>query len=320
LPRNLGLLYLLGLGVGAASAGTSAMTYGRIIAARFDRGLGTAFGLMSCGTGLAGVVGPRCMQAIIDSQGWRVAFPAAGLLSLLTIPIAYRWLDREPLKRSGLGAGQFEPEPEATGYTLGASIRMPIFWVLAAGTVLYGICAGGLTTNLIPYLTSAGLSRAHAASVMGLLGLATIVGRFASGFLIDRFRLNAGLVMMMVLTLQGANFALIGTTSTTLMLLTLPIYGLTIGAEVDCVSYCTAKLFGRRWFSSVFAVAGFAMMYVGTGLGPMLFSAVREAAGSYTVAIYVWSALAAGAIPLFAIIAQSIARRHSNSAVLAAAL
>ena len=61
------------------------------------------------------------------------------------------------------------------------AVRLPVFWVLAAGTVLYGLCAGGMAVNLIPYLTSEGISRTEAATALGLLGVSTMAGRFLTG-------------------------------------------------------------------------------------------------------------------------------------------
>lgn len=303
LPRALPLLYLSGLVIGVTSVGTSAITYGRVIAARFDRGMATAFGIMSGGIGLSAVIGPRLMQATIDAQGWREAFLVAGTAPLLVLPAAWFWLRRREATGARVGAVVLDQ----VGHSLRSAARLPVFWILALGTILYGLCAGGMTVNLIPYLTSEGLSRPEAATALGLLGVSTMIGRFGTGVLIDRFRLNAGMFMTAALVIQAMTFLLLALTSTQFMLLAIPIFGLTIGAEADCIAYSTAKLFGRRAFSSIFSVVGHAMLYIGTGVGPVLFSVTRDVAGGYVFALYVWCAIAFAAVPLFLLIRHAIA-------------
>ncbi|MBD7939813.1 MFS transporter [Brevundimonas guildfordensis] len=303
LPPILPLLYLSGFAVGAAAVSVSGITLGRIIAGLFDKGMATAFGLMSCGIGLSAALGPRLMQATIDAEGWRLAFLAAGVAPLLVLPVAWRWLRARP-SRQGAQPGVVREE---AGHTLRTVVGLPVFWVLGIGTVLYGLCAGGMAVNLIPYLTSEGVSRADAATVLGLLGLSTMAGRFLTGVLIDRFQLNAGLFMTGALIVQAAAFAVLALTSTQYMVVAILVFGLTMGAEADCVAYSTAKLFGRRAFSAIFGVVGYAMLYIGTGVGPVLFSVVRHMTDSYASALYVWAAIAAAGIPLFLIVSRALA-------------
>ncbi|WEK39988.1 MAG: MFS transporter [Candidatus Brevundimonas colombiensis] len=308
LPPILPLLYLSGFSIGVASVGTSAITYGRIIAGLFNRGMATAFGLMSCGIGLSAGFGPRLMQAVMDDQGWRTAFLLAGIAPLLVLPAAWFWLK---VRASGGVSGRVLDQ---VGHTLKTAVRLPVFWVLAAGTVLYGLCAGGMAVNLIPYLTSEGISRTEAATALGLLGVSTMAGRFLTGVAIDHFQLNAGLFMVGAVIIQTGAFALLGLTSTQYMLIAIPIFGLTMGAEADCVAYITAKLFGRRAFSSIFGIVGHAMLYLGTGAGPVLFSIARDITGGYSSALYIWAGIAFSAVPLFLIVSRAIATGRTFAA------
>lgn len=308
LPPVLSLLYLSGFAVGVASVGTSAIIYGRIITGLFNRGMATAFGIMSCGIGLSAGFGPRLMQAVMDDQGWRTAFLVAGAAPLLVLPAAWFWL------KGRASDGATGPVLDQVGHTLKSAIRLPVFWVLGVGTILYGLCAGGMAVNLIPYLTSEGMTRADAAAALGLLGGATMAGRFLTGVVIDRFQLNAGIFMTGAVIVQAGAFALLGLTSTQYMLFAILIFGLTMGAEADCVAYSTAKLFGRRAFSSIFGVVGHAMLYVGTGAGPVLFSAARDMTGGYSSALYIWALIACSAVPLFLIISRAIATGRTLAA------
>jgi len=293
LTKDLTGFYVGALALGAIGAGTSAITYGRVVNSRFDLGLGTALGLMSVGLGLGAVFGPRLMQAIIDSFGWRQAFAALALLPLAVLPLLVAWL------REGSSATGRELV-SSDGATRGEAMRRSVFWVLAAGTILYGVCVGGVSVNLIPFLTSDGLSRADAASAAGLFGAATVVGRLFGGMIIDRARVHVAILLAIVLVAEAAAFVMLGLGGGTYLIPALLVFGVSVGAEADGLAYCTIKIFGRRCFGSIYAVLGIVMLYIGTGIGPVLFNATRDWLGSYQLAFYVWAGLALMAAPLFA--------------------
>lgn len=292
------LLYAGGFSIGAIGAATSAITYGRVVSGLFDRGLGTALGLMSTGIGLGAVTGPRAMQAIIDAYGWRWAFAFEAILPLVILPLLLLWL-KERRDRLSQGEGTAAP-----GCTRAQAMRMPVFWIMSFGAILYGICVGGVSVNLIPYLTSEGLSRADAAAAAGLFGGATVIGRLSGGVVIDRVRFHAAHLMAIVLLAEGMSFVLLGAYGTLFVLLAIPVFGLAVGAEADCLAYCTVKIFGRRYYSSIFGVLGIVMLYLGTGIGPVIFSATRDYFSDYRQAFFIWSLLALIAAPVFAWVAR----------------
>ncbi len=296
---RLWLFYSGGFALGVIGAATSAITYGRVVSSLFDRGLGTALGLMSTGIGLGAVTGPRAMQAIIDAYGWRWAFAVEAILPLAILPLLFLWL------KEGQGrAATDSSRSDAEGISRARAMRMPVFWILSLGSILYGVCVGGVSVNLIPYLTSEGLTRSDAAAAAGLFGAATVIGRLGGGMIIDRVRIHAARLMALILVGEGLAFIVLGAYGTTFLLLSIPVFGLAVGAEADCLAYCTVRIFGRRCFSSIFGVLGIMMLYLGTGVGPILFSATQDYFSSYQTAFFAWSGIAFIAAPLFASVAR----------------
>ena len=295
---RLSQLYAGGFAIGVISIATGAITYGRVVSSLFDRGLGSALGLMSAGIGLAAVTGPRAMQAIIDAYGWRWGFAVEAVLPLAILPLLLVWL-KERRNRTGIDSNSTEAE----GISRPEAMRMPVFWILSLGAILYGVCVGGVSVNLIPYLTSEGLTRADAAAAAGLFGIATVTGRLAGGIIIDRVRIHAAVLMAIVLVGEGLAFIVLGTNGTTFLLLAIPVFGLAVGAEADCLAFCTLRIFGHRCFSSIFGVLGIMMLYLGLGVGPILFSSTRDYFSSYSAAFFVWGGIAFVAAPIFASVA-----------------
>lgn len=291
---TLPLYYLSGFAIGAAVSGTSAITYGRIVNSLFSSGLGTALGIMSTGIGASAIIGPRVMQEIIDAYGWRTAFYVLAAFPLIFLPLLAAWL-REG-HRGQLIANR---SPKGEGFTLAGAIRMPVFWVLSVGSLLYGICVGGVTVNLMPFMATEGISRANAASALGLFGLATVSGRLLTGMIIDRVRIHAAILMAIVLAAEALAFVLLAHGSMPVMLMALAVFGFAVGAEADCLAYCTSRIFGKRNYGSIFGMLGIVMLYIGTGVGPVLFSLGQETFGGYVKAFNIWAAMALLAVPIF---------------------
>lgn len=275
--------YVSGAAIGIAVAGIGGITFGRIVSTLFERGLGTALGLMSTGVGLAAVFGPRSMQAIIDGYGWRVALAVEAGLIVVLLPLIARWLTSTTASSAVLtGEGQ----------TLAQAVRRPVFWLLALGTLLYGLAVAGVSVNLMPYLADQGMTRAAAAGAVGLFGAATVAGRLMTGIIIDKAPIHAAAIIAIVLVMEAGAFVALALLGTAVLAPALFAFGFAVGAEVDCLAYLIARFFGRRHFSSLFGMLGIVALYIGTGTGPAFYNLTREALGAYPPALVVWAVMA----------------------------
>src|ERR1700741_735395 len=90
LTRHLWHYYALAFLWGPATAGTSALTFGKVISNWFDRSRGLALSILACGSGLGGVVIPPFAQSLIAHYGWREAYflLRLSILTVGAIPVA----------------------------------------------------------------------------------------------------------------------------------------------------------------------------------------------------------------------------------------
>jgi hypothetical protein len=104
--------------------------------------------------------------------------------------------------------------------------------------------------------------------------------------------------MALAMSALTVAYLLIGYSPLVGMAVGLAIFGFFLGAEVDCLAYCTVRLFGRRAFGSIYGVLGLCMLHVGIGGGPVIFSATATRLQSYPTTFAIWSliALAGGAV------------------------
>ena len=287
--------------VGATSLTVSAIIGGRLISRYFDRGLGTALGLMSSGIGLGAIFGPSILQRLVDAHSWQFGYQVMAAATFIAWPILW-FLTIPPaaeVKRT-------EAAAPAIGFTLKEALAKPLFWAMAVGSLAFGVAIAGPAVNMVGFLTSTGMTRAFAAGLMGGYGLFTFAGRTLTGIAIDRIPMHIGKVMTLVMTVMGASFLLIGFGGQVGILAGIAVLGFFVGAETDCLSYCTVRVFGRRAFGSIYAVLGIVMLYIGTGTGGFLFaSTVGAMGGSYHVAFAVWAGIAALSGGLFLVAARA---------------
>jgi predicted MFS family arabinose efflux permease len=74
------------------------------------------------------------------------------------------------------------------GMTFREGIGSAAFYKLGIAGMLFAFAVIGLIMHFIPILQDRGVTRMGAASIAGLVGLSSIVGRLGTGLLLDRYR------------------------------------------------------------------------------------------------------------------------------------
>jgi MFS family permease len=118
-----------------------------------------------------------------------------------------------------------------------------------------------------------------AASIAGLIGLASIAGRLGTGILIDRFRADRVATIVFLLPALAALLLLSGGSAAVFSLAAL-IVGLSMGAELDIIIYLSTRHIGLKRFGVLFAML-LVGLSIGTGLGPIVAGAFFDHFGTY---------------------------------------
>jgi MFS family permease len=284
------IFYAIAFTAGVVGTGLSQVTYARVITSRFNAGRGSALGIMSAGVALSSIVGPRLMQIIIDSRGWRTGFLFLAGTTLVAWPVMGRWLKiRDPGTAKKLGG-------QVPGYELLDVIRRPPFWILCVGFLLSCV-ALGTAASLVPFFTHNGISRANAANLMGLFGVSSLVGRIVFGYAIDRFHVASAFAFTTFL--QSCTMVMLWVVRTDYAVMTIIVLGFSIGGEVACGSYAVARYFGLRAFGQIFGWL-YIPCAIGAGIAPPIFNWLFELTGNYDRSFQVFAALGFVAAALFA--------------------
>ena len=290
---RLWMMYAIAVFVGCVGTGTTAVTYARAVNSWFAAGRGTALGFTSAGIGLTSMVTPYLLQAVIINYGWRYGALAMAGLALVTVPIVYLWLYE---RRSARPVAAVRPV-EVFGDTRAMAMRRPVFWLIACGYLATCLANGGIMTYLVSFLIDAGLTNTQAAAYAGLLGLASMFGRLAGGFIIDR--LHFALVCGGLLFAQALACTALGMHQIALAPFLIFVIGFALGVEVDCMTYSTARYYGMRAFSEICGILGL-MGGIGLGFGAVIFGKLAATEGRYSTAFFACAILVALGACLFA--------------------
>ncbi len=245
---------------------------------------GLASGLASAGIGLGTVVLPLLASAMIATLDWRVALRllAGGVLVLGLVATGLL----KPAPVAGAVAGG--PPKMPTGATLGQALRDKRFWWF------YLFTFTAAPTMFIPFAhvsasaRDIGINEASAVGLVGLIGIGSLIGRFAIGALADRF--GRALTLTLAQVSMGSSYLLWMVAGGYPALAVFALWiGLSYGGIVSLMPAICMDLFGARAVSGIIGTL-YSGAAVGNLLGPVLAGAVFDRFGSYQPVF--WACLA----------------------------
>lgn len=255
----------------------------------FPRNVGTAIGIASAGigVGIAGLV--PLTQILIGAVGWRWTFRILALLIAGWVMPASYWLIRNPVSlEAPVTPRTSAAAPPARDWTLALAIRDGRFWALAGVFYTGNIVTQMLLVHQVAYLVDHGVSALAAASVAGLVGAASIVGKLLWGWLSDRNGREVAYSLSFVCTLASVGAL---TLAGRLPDSALPyVYGLLIGmgyaGTAPVTPAAASDLFGGRGFSTIFGTLH-TVLSMGTATGAWGAGLIFDRTGTYSIALWV---------------------------------
>jgi MFS family permease len=260
----------------------------------FQDRLGLALGIVSSGVGVGMLVVVPLTQLLIDAWGWRTAYRVLAVVCVLWIvPSSLTLLRRAgertpaPLPAAARAGGR----TAASTVGLAEAMRGEPFWLMCAAFFFGNVCSQTLHVHQVAYLVDHGVAAMAAASVVGVVGAASIVGKTGGGWLSDRIERE--------LVYVGGIAIMVGAVAALVALAAAPapwaIYGyavlLGLGYSVTASLTPTmvADRFGGPHFGTIVGM-GLLGAAAGSALGPWLAGYLFDRTGSYFIAF----AIAAG--------------------------
>ena len=295
LSSRIGSLWSLYMMVGVlAAAGVCAVSWipsGALIARWFAERRGSMMGLAFSGMG-AGVlaIGPLS-QWLIAGHGWRAAYLVLGLGALgVLVPLIWLGVRDAPVVATPVpgGARGPTPRPANAGREVGEALRTRAFWALFFAYLCTPLAVFSVVTHQVAFAVDHGFPRLFVASIFGLTGLLSVVGRIGFGVAADRIGRATSATISYGCTGVG-----------TLCLLGLEVwphvaalyayaffFGLGFGARGPIITAMAAQFFPGRRFGVIYGILSVGNG-IGGGIAPWFGGVVHDLTGSYRAAFLI---------------------------------
>ena len=244
---------------------------------------GLAGGIASSGVGAGTLLVPLLVAMAMGTMPWREAMRVLALGVLVLGLLAAALLKRAPATMA-TGAGG-----SATGLTLREALRTSTFRWFYLATVLASPVMFIPFAHVSASARDLGLSEALAVGLVGLIGVGSLVGRFAIGLVADRLGRAQTLVLMQLS--MGASYLLWAAAGGHVLLVFFALwFGLSYGSIVSLLPAICMDYFGGKSVASVVGTL-YSGAALGNLLGPVLAGAVFDHSGHYLGVMAVCGAL-----------------------------
>jgi MFS family permease len=262
----------------------------------YQERLGLSIGIISSGVGVGMLLVVPLTQLLIDAFGWRAAFRVLAVLSVVWIVPSSLWLmkarthENRGQTPTAENRGQTPTRKKRTSgsdpdfLTLKGAMRTQAFWLLVAAFFFGNICSQTLHVHQVAYLVDHGLEAIVAASVVGVVGLASIAGKTGGGWLSDRIDrelvyvggiaiMAASALVLLALGAAPTRWAAYG-------------YAVLLGLGYSVTAAITPAMMSDRFSGPHFgSIIGIGLMgsAAGSAVGPWLAGELFDLTHSYTL-------------------------------------
>jgi MFS family permease len=281
---------MVGIGSGASAVGMAAAVANRW----FARRNGLAMGLLTAANAAGQLIFLPVLAMLAERYGWRGVSVTVTLVIAAAVPVVALLLPESPAD-VGLGPYGGEAVPLARAQHLGNPFAAAVgalsrashsmdFWLLTASFAVCGLSTNGLiNTHLIAYCADRGISQIAGADILAALGVFSLIGATASGWMCDRF--NPRILLFWYYGLRGLSLIVIPFTQFDAVSLSIfsVFYGLDWVATGPATFALANEVFGRRDTPVIIAWI-FAGHQIGGALAAFGAGAVRSVTGDYLLA------------------------------------
>ena len=297
MTTTLGLVFAIGVlaagGAGLAGPSVLLAATARLVPPA-KRGIAT--GIVNAGGSFGQFIFVPIAQGITAIAGWAIAIQSMAAIVLLALPAA--WILRGGASQTAAAANASTtgaPAPaETTRAAIARALHTPGYLLLAAGFFVCGFHVAFIATHLPGVVAACQLPPAVGAWALAVVGLFNIVGSFAIGWAVGRWRMKSLLSLIYAARAVAVLLFLLAPKTEAVVLVFAAVIGVTYLSTVPPTAGLVAKFFGTAHMATLF---GFVMLshQIGGFLGAWLGGKAFEWTGSYDWMWYADIVLAAGA-------------------------
>ncbi len=259
---------------------------------------GTALGITVAGIGIGTLALAPFAQFLISRFDWRTSYLViAGILLVIGLPIS-RLMRLNPSEKGLLPDGVKEIVEGSKhnslsfmiDFTPKQAIKTKAFWLLFVVCALLVFTVQLVMVHLKAYATDVDITPMVAATILGFVGGASVLGRIVMGSASDKIGRKASFLIACLLLAVMMLWLLKARQPWQFYLFSV-IFGFGYGSWVPLFPAITADWFGTKYHGTIY---GMIMLASGIGgaIGSVLGGYVSDTMGSYDIAIVIGAAMA----------------------------
>ena len=266
------LVYGLGVGLGI---GSYLVPLNAATGAWFEKHRTLALGVNTVGIGLGTLILVPVAEWLIRTAGWRSAFEAMGIGSVLVFALVALVSFKPPTPLAPLSVSISAVK---------RAVRRSEFWRLYFAGFFMSVALFIPFVFVVQYAKEQGISSSSAAFLITSLGVGSVLGRLGLG--VVGIRVGALCLILMCFAIQPLSYViwLVAGSNYILLLLFAALLGVGYGGFVALSPVAVVGIFGLEGFGGVLGVQ-YTSAGLGALVGPIGAGAIIDATGSYTVAI-----------------------------------
>jgi MFS family permease len=261
----------------------------------FVKRRGTALGIAVAGIGIGTMALAPLAQFLISQFGWRTSYLIIAVLLLIIVLPVSRLMRLNPSEKGLLPYGVEEvgggSDNSLTGtrdFTVREAVREKVFWILFMIGAFHIMAVQTIMLHLKTCATDVGIPSMVAATILGVVGGASVLGRIAIGSISDRIgrkqAYSIALLLMAIMMLwllkarQPWEFYLFSA-----------IFGFGYGGCVPLPAAIIGDWFGTKSHGGILGVLSLGGVLA--GIGPWMAGHIFDVTGSYDSAFIVAAAM-----------------------------
>ena len=261
----------------------------------FIRKRGLAFSVSSIGVSAGTIAMAPLVGYVVKVYGWQAGFILMGVCVLVIGVVLSQWFmgktrpEDYGLLPDGGGGTERGGDPISDGAlrfepSLDQVLRDSRFWILVVCYSLAVMAEMSALVHQVAYAQDLKIDKVAAASSLGIIGMASILGRLFFGWLIDRISDAKYASAISFLLMAAGMFLLVKTTSVTMLFAYALLFGFAYGSTAVMMPFLLADRFGRYVLGSAYGVLTFFSAGIGGGAGPIIAGYIYDLTGSYNSA------------------------------------
>ena len=285
------------IAIGVLAAGGAGMAGPSVLMAATTRLIppekrGMATGIVNAGGSFGQFLFAPIAGAISTAAGWAVALQSLAVMTLLALPAA--WVLRGNSMQAASATGATPAKKVGTREAVSRALADRSYRLLCAGFFVCGFHVAFIATHLPGVVAACGLPATVGAWSIGVIGLFNIIGSFAMGWAVGRWRMKSLLSMVYAARAVAVLVFVFSPKTEAVMLVFAAVIGLTYLSTVPPTAGLVAKFFGPQHMATLFGIVMLAHQ-LGGFLGAWLGGKAFDWTGSYDWMWYADIVLAVGA-------------------------